>query len=444
MAQGPRDKLLVGDVRRIVDFFASLSAQYRISHEPAGGSYWSRDMPPHPACHVAVVKIASRCNINCSYCYMYNLGDRTALEQPKAMPDAVIDATVDRCMDHAAEHGLERFQFVFHGGEPLLAGAGKFQRLIETARRRGREIGVKPEFAVQTNGTLLNDDWCRRLLDWNVTVGVSLDGPKPVNDRHRITHTGASSYGKVIAGWNRAKAHGLAPGILTVVDPKSSPHRAYFHLRSLSPQNVDFLLPDANHDRRPVGGTENTLHADWLLDIFRLWFAEPERPFRVRVFEHIIAATLGLTYVRDSMGKGENEILIVETDGEIGPVDTLRAAVPGAGRTGLNVLRDSLASAFHHPLVHQYHRSNEALCVTCSACPINRICGGGYLSHRFSTELAFDNPSVYCSDLTKLITTVRQSALAILPREALRQADLAPWSAAEVEAARLEAVRPHS
>ena len=393
-----------------------------------------------PICRLAVVKIASRCNLNCTYCYMYNLGDSTALDQPKLMADGVVDATVGRCMEHASERGLERFRFVLHGGEPLLAGTNKFQRLIEVAQRQGRELGIVPEFSVQTNGTLLNDDWCRRLADWGVTVGVSLDGPKAVNDRYRITHADEGSYDKVLAGWNRAKIHGLRPGILTVIDPTSSAAEAYSHLRALSPQNVDFLLPDANYIRRPAVESESTLYADWLLEIFHLWHSEQEQTFRVRIFEQIIASTLGLSYKNDAMGEGENEILVVETDGEVGPVDTLRAAIPGAGRTGFNVLRDSLAAALDHPLVRKYHRSNGSLCTTCSACPINRICGGGYLSHRYSTENGFDNPSIYCSDLTKLITSIRQAVLDMLPKEALRQANLLPWSATDVQAARRGAV----
>ncbi|MEI4486947.1 radical SAM protein [Frigidibacter sp. MR17.14] len=397
-------------------------------------------MQSHPTCRLAVVKIASRCNLNCTYCYMYNLGDRTALAQPKTMPDAVIDATVDICMNHAAEHGLKRFRFVFHGGEPLMAGAGKFQRLIEAARLRGRDVGVVPDFSVQTNGTLLTDYWCRRLADWGVRVGVSLDGPKAVNDRQRVTHTDEGSYDKVISGWDRAKAHGLRPGILTVIDPVSAADEAYKHLRELGPVNVDFLLPDANHDRRPPGDHGGTPHADWLLDVFRLWYSEEERPFRVRVFEQIIATTLGLAYPNDSMGAGENEIVVIETDGEVGPVDTLRAAIPGASRTGVNVLRDSLLAALDHPLLRQYHGSNSSLCATCRACPINRICGGGYLSHRYSAARGFDNPSVYCNDLTKLISIVRRNVLDMLPDEALRQANLVPWSTAEVAAARGDTV----
>lgn len=392
---------------------------------------------PLPTCRLAVLKICSRCNLNCSYCYMYNLGDRTALQQPKAMPDAVIDATAERCLTHAAERGLDRFRFVLHGGEPLMAGRKKVQRLIDAASNLGRTTGVAADFAVQTNGILLTEEWCRFLSDLSVSVGVSLDGPRDVNDRQRITHRKEGSYDLTIAGWNLARSHGLRPSILTVVDPETSAEDAYRHLCELQPSSVDFLLPDANHDRRPPHPVLSTPHADWLLKVFSIWNSADPVPFRVRLFEQIIAATLGISYANDALGEGDNEIVVIDTDGEIGPVDTLRAALPGAGRTGFNVLRDNVSVALDHPLLRRYHSSNQSLCASCTNCPINRICGGGYLSHRYSSERGFDNPSVYCRDLTKLIIGIRNSVLETLPEAALQQADLTRWSVVNVEAARI-------
>ncbi|WP_299281777.1 radical SAM protein [uncultured Tateyamaria sp.] len=390
----------------------------------------------HPTCRLAVVKIASRCNLNCTYCYMYNLGDQTALQQPKVMSIAVIEASVARCMTHAATRGLESFRFVFHGGEPLMAGRETFHTLIASASRWQDQLGVIPEFSVQTNATLLNDAWCTALADWGVSVGVSLDGPKSVNDRHRITHKNEGSYDKTITGWNRAKVHGLRPGVLTVIDPSTSADEAYHHLRALGPESVDFLLPDANYMRPPSYKTDGTPYADWLLRVFELWNCEPIRPFRVRTFEQIMSTTLGIAYATDALGEGENEIVVIETDGEIGPVDTLRAAVPGVSRTGFNVLRNSVDEALDHPILSKYHGANQSLCETCTTCPISRICGGGYLSHRYSPERIFDNPSVYCRDLTKLIAEIRQSVIMTLPKNVLKEANLRPWSSADIEAAR--------
>ncbi|HEY1202986.1 MAG TPA: hypothetical protein VGE79_18505 [Niastella sp.] len=73
-------------------------------------------------CKLLVLKVASRCILNCTYCYMYNLGDTTYMKQPKVMSDDVVDSLITRVKKHCHMHGIDVFDFNFHGGEPLLAG----------------------------------------------------------------------------------------------------------------------------------------------------------------------------------------------------------------------------------------------------------------------------------------------------------------------------------
>ena len=130
-----------------------------------------------PKCHLLVVKVASRCNLNCSYCYVYNAGDRSHLLQPAIMADETVAALIQRTATHCRRHGIAEFTFVFHGGEPLLAGPGFFRRFVaHVARDFPPE--TKPRFCLQTNGTLLTKEWCELLSDLNIGIGISLDGPR--------------------------------------------------------------------------------------------------------------------------------------------------------------------------------------------------------------------------------------------------------------------------
>ncbi|MFM0380086.1 radical SAM protein [Paraburkholderia strydomiana] len=384
-----------------------------------------------PRCRLVVAKIASRCNLNCSYCYMYNMGDQTYREQPKVMSDATLDSMVDRCAEHCLIHGIPHFTFALHGGEPLLAGAARFERLIARARQRFATISVATRFILQTNGVLLNDAWCESLKAWGVRVGVSVDGPADVHNLQRMTHSGMGSYESVVAGFKCAQIHGLKPGLLTVIDPASDPHEAFVHLKALRPNLVDFLLPEGNHALPPKGlslGSSGTPYADWLLKVFELWWNEASPPFRVRLFEQIMGATMGLPFRSDALGNQENEVLVVETNGDIGPVDVLRVVLPGASRTGINIETHSLDEGLRQSTVAMYHGSHNSLCAQCRRCPINEICGGGYLPHRFAPRTGFANPSVYCRDLTLLITAIRARALALLPAAVCEQANLRPLS----------------
>ena len=139
-----------------------------------------------------VMKVASRCNLNCRYCYMYNLGDSSYQRQPAVMSDAVVTASMERIRKHCLRHGVIQVGFVLHGGEPMLAGRDFFRRFVaEGERILGPEI--TPHFVMQTNGTLIDRDWLDLLSELQICFGVSLDGPAKVNDANRVNHAGRGS-----------------------------------------------------------------------------------------------------------------------------------------------------------------------------------------------------------------------------------------------------------
>ena len=369
-------------------------------------------------CRKAVIKIASRCNLNCSYCYMYNMGDSTYLKQPAVMSNDVIMALMARVKDHCLCHGIRKFSFIFHGGEPLLAGVDFFRFFVE--RSRNLLPGeIETAFSMQTNGTLLTREWCGLLKQFNIRVGVSIDGPQRQNDRLRVDHAGRGSYERVKSGWANAQESGLDPGILTVIDLETDPAEVYSHLKQLRPHKVDFLFPQATYDNRPPGGqvdSEDAPYADWLLRIFSLWHAEDVPPFRIRLFDQIIGSVLGAPGHMDALGTGENQMLMIETDGAIETVDVLRVCGDGMTRNTYNVTTHSFDDALRDELVQLYYFSNLRLCAACQHCPINKICGGGYLPNRYSAARGFDNPSIYCRDLEKLIRHVYRTTTSDLRR----------------------------
>lgn len=138
---------------------------------------------------IVVVKVASRCNLNCSYCYMYNMGDNSYLMQPKVMSLKVVDKLIERILSHCQKHTIKNFEIVLHGGEPLLAGKDFFRKFVNKANERlVAEAGIGVKFVIQTNGLLLTEDWCKLFAELKIAVGVSLDGTPEDNDRYRIDH----------------------------------------------------------------------------------------------------------------------------------------------------------------------------------------------------------------------------------------------------------------
>ena len=384
-----------------------------------------------------IVKVASRCNLNCSYCYVYNKGDDTWRRQPRVMSSETVEALMHTVRRHCERHGLEWFVFHFHGGEPMLCGPAFFVDFVAAARRV-LEPAVRPRFMMQTNGTLLDDEWCRLLNELEIGYGISIDGPEAIHDRNRVDHAGRGSYRQVRAGieamMRAAAGTNNRHGVLTVIDLAADPIASYEHLKELGVHSADFLLPDSTIDQPPPGfAPGETPYADWLIPIFDRWFAERPMPIRLRLFELIVAQILGSSRKVDYLGAGANEMLFIETDGGIAPSVILNICSPGITDVGANVFTHELDDVLQAELVQQYHLSGQRLCGTCRACPVSEICGGGYLPHRYSAHNGFDNPSVYCADLMKLITHVRCAVGVALPAEKRRPLRLEPLSFEEAK-----------
>jgi uncharacterized protein len=361
-----------------------------------------------------VMKVASRCNLNCRYCYMYNLGDETYKNQPKVMSDEVVDAMLHRVKAHCIERGIDVFDFNFHGGEPLLAGPDFFRKFVAKANALLLP-SITPVYSMQTNGTLLTDEWCELLGELDIHIGISLDGTPEANDMNRIDHAGRGSYNDIVKGihiaMNSPHLNGR-PGLLSVINVFSDPVAVYEHFKTLNPHNIDFILPDANHNHLPPGrkrelnDTWHTPYADWLIPIFDRWFSE-KRPFGITMFESIVRTILGSNGNSEAVGSANKEQLVIETNGGIEPIGQLKICANGFTKLGANVLKDDFSAVLETDLGYLYHLSGKKLCRYCTECPVRDLCGSGYLPHRYSAENGFNNPSVYCKDLATLITHIQ-------------------------------------
>ncbi len=373
-------------------------------------------------CKALVVKIASRCNLNCTYCYMYNGGDDTYKLQPKFMSRQTIHTLIARVREHCLAHELESFTFVFHGGEPLLASKTLITEFVDHAHQVLDEL-VRVHFSVQTNGVLLDEAWCQTLGSLGIHIGVSLDGLPEQNDKYRVDHAGKGSYSRIVEGFRIARQSPytkLPPGLLCVIDIAADPVATYQHFKQIHSDNVDFLLPDANYDKPSYfhKTSQYTPYGDWLTAVFDSWRADTNR-LSIRFFRNIMQAVLGKSIGSDMMGDGRNEVLVIETNGDIESVDVLKICGQGFTKNNANLIGTSLDEALATPLAQLYNLSHVQLPRKCLACPINDICGGGYLPHRYSSENGFDNPTFYCHDFMKLITHVQNAVLSEFPASVL-------------------------
>ncbi|WP_328367009.1 FxsB family cyclophane-forming radical SAM/SPASM peptide maturase [Micromonospora zamorensis] len=365
-----------------------------------------------------ILKVHSRCNLACDYCYMYELADRSALSDPLLMAPAIFDHACQRIREHVRAHDQTDVRIVLHGGEPLLVGAPNLVRMAD--RLREAAAPSQAQISVQTNGTLLTPRALSLLADARVRVGVSLDGDRTSNDRHRRYASGRSSYDEVDRALRLlAERPDSYAGVLCVVDLAADPRQTYETLVSYRPPMVDFLLPHANWEAPPRRGDGPSPYGTWLAAAFDAWYDTSPRLTRVRLFEELINLLFGGRSRTESLGLSPVAAVVINTDGAYEQVDTLRSTYPGAVGTDLTVFTDSLDDVLRHPAVIARQVGVEALAASCRACPVHRVCGAGNYPHRYR-EGSFTNPSVYCPDLLLLIAHVERrlrADLAAMPRE---------------------------
>ncbi|GAA1013071.1 radical SAM protein [Acrocarpospora pleiomorpha] len=357
-----------------------------------------------------ILKLHSRCNLACDYCYMYEMADQGWRRQPRRMSRTTIDHVATRIAEHAEAHNLNSIEILLHGGEPLLAGFDRIRYAV--TKLRSVLDGIELTVSVQTNGVLLDAAFLRLFAELNVRVGVSLDGDAEGQDRHRRRASGEGTYTKVRAGLERLTApeyRHLFGGLLCTIDLANDPATTYEALLEFRPPTIDFLLPHGNWDTPPPGhsGTD-TSYGDWLVAIFDRWYGAPERETRVRLFSEIIRLLCGRPSRSESIGLSPVAIVVVETNGGIEQVDTLKSAYDGASGTLLHVSRDPFDAALLLPAIAARQIGARALSEICVACDIAAVCGAGLYPHRYRSGSGFRNPSVYCRDLYRLITHIRR------------------------------------
>jgi uncharacterized protein len=325
------------------------------------------------------------------------------------MGRSIVDQVARRIAEHARSNLLDKVDVVLHGGEPLLAGVEHLRYVATTLRSAMPDVEVG--LSVQTNGVLLDPFFLDLFDELGIVVGVSMDGDEQGHDLHRRRADGKGSYQAVRAGVEaliEPRYRRLFGGILSTVELRNDPVATYEALLKFDPPAVDFLLPHGNWETPPPGRAEDasTPYGDWLIAVFDRWYGADVRETRIRMFSEIIRLLLGRRSYGESVGLSPISLVVVETNGQMEQVDSLKSTFEGAAGTPLHVARDPFDTALMLPPIVARQIGSRALGARCRACQIRRVCGGGHYVHRYRPGHGFLNESVYCHDLYRLITHI--------------------------------------
>lgn len=404
-----------------------------------------RSSNPHMAeldtLHAFTFKIASRCNLNCTYCYVYNKEDDSWKDRPGLMSNETFSAGIRRIRELCLQTGRRSISVTFHGGEPCLVGPARLDRWCTEARRELDGVATV-RFVIQTNGTLLNERWAGVLSKHRVEIGISLDGPAHINDQFRLTRKGLGSYTAVKKGIRALRDAGLDYAILSVINFDADPLETHRHFIDLGANGISYLMPDHTHEtidavRRKYGPTPC---ADYLIRVFDEWWFNNTMQVSVQPFWTISEMILGGAGRSDNYGTQALGFMFVEADGTMEGLDVLRICENGMTQTPLNVIDNSFAEFSRtNSLNRRFVLSPRPIPDECAGCQEIGTCSGGYLPHRYSRARGFANRSAWCADILRLFSHIRgrldvpasETALRRQVLEAMAREAAAPDSCAQ-------------
>lgn len=348
-----------------------------------------------------LVKVAARCNIDCSYCYWFR--DAAVYDKPKLMSADVLHRLLQRIEEHVARHSLIDFPIILHGGEPLLWGIENFNRIAEACEAISSRTGCEIPIAVTTNGVLIDDEWLNCFEAHNISVAISLDGPAQIHDIHRRTFQGTGTHAAVERAARMLVSRDIGVSALAVCNPAYLPEQYVEFFAECGVANYDIMIPDATVDENPPS------IASFYTGLFDLWLeANRTKPtVNIRIIGDMITALLGNNSPTEGVGHKPVELCTVMTDGSVEAHDVLRIAGDGFTRTMFNIFEHAIDEVRNEPRWKAARDASINLCQKCRQCKFMNACGGGYLPHRFSKKNGYDNPSVYCSDLYSMFENMQ-------------------------------------
>ena len=355
----------------------------------------SAPRPPGAGYHVIAKPTGPICNLDCRYCFYLEKQRLYPRTSAWAMDDEVLETFI---RDYITSQDVPAVSFTWQGGEPTLLGLDFFRRVVELQARHA--AGRRIENAFQTNAILLDDDWCAFLAKESFLVGVSIDGPRRLHDRHRVDRGGHPTFDRVRRGMDLLAKHGVAFNTLTVVHRENArePLEVYRFLREVGSGFIQFIPivervapPDQSQGLASPGAEGRGRVSEWSVDpadwggflcaIFDEWVRQDVGRVFVQLFDVALESWLTGRASLCIFGETCGRALAVEHNGDLYPCD--HYVFPDF-RLG-NITETPIATLVESPRQVAFgDAKREELPGCCRRCPVLFACRGECPKNRFA------------------------------------------------------------
>jgi uncharacterized protein len=324
--------------------------------------------------------IGAICNLECRYCYYLKKESLYPGDDPFRMPDDVLEEYIAQHIDASPEPVI---RFSWHGGEPTVLGLDYFRKVV-ALQRKHQPPGRRIANGIQTNGTLIDEGWASFLASEGFAVGLSLDGPREMHDRHRVTKDGKPTHEQTMRGYELLRKHRVYTDILCVVNAHNArfPLQVYRFFKQINAQNITFLPmvePQPGSGVSPITVQAEAWGA-FLCTIFDEWREQDIGRVKVQIFEEATRTAFNqehsLCIFRPTCG----DIPVVEHNGDFYSCDHY---VDVEHRLG-NITETPLVELLERPAQRTFGETKmETLPSYCRECGVRAMCNGGCPKNRF-------------------------------------------------------------
>jgi uncharacterized protein len=331
---------------------------------------------------VFVKPVGALCNLDCQYCYYLKKSDLYKPGRISRMPEDLLERYIE-C--HIAASTEDPVFFSWHGGEPTLAGIDFYKKAV-SLQQKYISGGKKVLNGIQTNATMIDNDWCRFFADNEFYIGVSIDGPEKLHDSFRVTKDGKASFQDTLRGYLKLKQYNIRTEILTVINALNVnyPLEVYRFLKQLGSSYLTFLplVERISGQEEGVSGISVPPDAfgDFLSVVFDEWAKEDIGNIQIQVIEEATRTAFNQEHTLCIFRKKCGGVPVVEHNGDFYSCDHYVDSDHLVGNIKDQTLAELLDSRVQKDFGEAKH---TALPIYCARCEVLSMCNGECPKNRF-------------------------------------------------------------
>jgi len=331
---------------------------------------------------VFVKPVGASCNLACSYCYYLDKSELLAESGIHRMSDDLLESYIKQHIQASSEQTIF---FSWHGGEPTLAGLEYFRRIVEIQKKHLPQNRFLLN-GIQTNGTLLNDEWCQFLKKENFIVGISIDGPEKFHSINRFRKGGQSCFDEVVRGFHLLKTYEIPCEILCVVNAQNVkfPLEVYRFFKNLKAEFLTFIPLVERLSRESNQVSERTVPAkafgEFLCVLFDEWKTLDIGTVKIQIFEEALRTAFGIEHSLCIFKPVCGRVPVVEHNGDFYSCDHFVEPAHWVGNIGQTSLSELLESSHQKAFGQTKLNSLPEYCLKCE---VLSMCNGACPKDRF-------------------------------------------------------------